>query len=157
VRPDHGARRAPRGRRRAAHLRGVHAVRGDPRGGAMTAAAKQAEPADRWAAATAMSEGLAIAARSDGLTFIALPAPVAPAAAVIDALPDQPRVAWASGELTLVGVGMARELRGTGAERWDELVRDARELEIAGAVIAGEPAAWPALGIARPRWIGGTA
>jgi menaquinone-specific isochorismate synthase len=123
----------------------------------MTAAAKQAEPADRWAAATAMSEGLAIAARSDGLTFIALPAPIAPAAAVIDALPDQPRVAWASGELTLVGVGMARALRGTGAERWDELVRDARELEVAGAVIAGEPAAWPALGIARPRWIGGAA
>jgi len=76
----------------------------------MTAAAKQAEPADRWAAAAAMSAGLAIAARSDGMTFIALPAPVAPAAAVIDGLPDQPRVAWASGELVLAGVGMAREL-----------------------------------------------
>ena len=123
----------------------------------MTAAAKQAEPADRWAAASAMSAGLAIAARSDGLTFIALPAPVAPAAAVIDGLGDQPRVAWASGELTLAGVGMARELRGAGADRWDELVRGARGVEVAGAVIAGEPAKWPALGIARPRWIGGAA
>ncbi len=121
----------------------------------MTAAAKQAEPADRWAAAAAMSAGLAIAARSDGLTFIALPAPVAPAAAVIDGLADQPRVAWASGELTLAGVGMARELRGAGAARWDELVHGARGVPVAGAVIAGEPAAWPALGIARPRWIGG--
>jgi menaquinone-specific isochorismate synthase len=123
----------------------------------MTAAAKQAEPADRWAAAAAMSAGLAIAARADGLTFIALPAPIAPAAAVIDGLVDQPRVAWASGELTLAGVGCARELRGTGADRWDQLVRGARGLEVAGAVIAGEPAAWPALGIARPRWIGGVA
>jgi len=123
----------------------------------MTAAAKQTEPADRWAAAAAMSAGLAIAARSDGLTFIALPAPVAPAAAVIDGLADQPRVAWASGELALAGVGSARELRGTGADRWDELVRGARELEVGGAVIAGEPAAWQALGIARPRWIGGAA
>jgi isochorismate synthase EntC len=123
----------------------------------MTAAAKQAEPADRWAAAAAMSAGLAIAARADGLTFIALPAPVAPAAAVIEGLADQPRVAWASGELTLAGVGSARELRGTGADRWDELVRGARSVAIGGAVIAGEPAAWPALGIARPRWIGGAA
>jgi menaquinone-specific isochorismate synthase len=122
----------------------------------MTAAVKQAEPADRWAAA-AIAAGLAIAARSDGLTFIALPAPVAPAAAVVDALADQPRVAWASGELTLAGVGSARELRGTGADRWDELVRGARGLKVAGAVIAGEPAAWPAPGIARPRWIGGAA
>ena len=123
----------------------------------MTAAAKQAEPADRWAAAAAMSAGLAIAARADGLTFLALPAPVAPAAAVIDGLPDQPRVAWASGELVLAGVGMARELRGAGADRWDELVRGARGLPVAGAVIGGEPAAWQALGIARPRWIGGAA
>jgi isochorismate synthase len=123
----------------------------------MTAAAKQAEPADRWAASAAMSAGLAIAARSDGLTFIALPAPVAPAAAIVDGLADQPRVAWTSGELTLVGVGSARELRGAGADRWDELVRGARALEVAGAVIAGEPAAWPALGFARPRLIGGAA
>jgi isochorismate synthase EntC len=123
----------------------------------MTAAAKQAEPADRWAAAAAMSAGLAIAVRSDGLTFIALPAPVAPPAAVIDALPDQPRVAWASGELALAGIGSARELRGTGEGRWDELVRGARGVGVAGAVIAGEAAAWPALGVARPRWIGGAA
>jgi isochorismate synthase len=123
----------------------------------MTAAAKQAEPADRWAASAAMSAGLAIAARSEGFAFIVLPAPVVPAAAVIDSLPDQPRVAWASGELTLAGIGSARELRGTGEDRWDELVRGARALNIAGAVIAGEPAAWAALGAARPRWIGGAA
>ncbi|HEX3759940.1 MAG TPA: isochorismate synthase [Kofleriaceae bacterium] len=123
----------------------------------MTAAARHAEPADRWAASAALSAGLAIAARGDGLSFVALPAPVVPAAAVIDGFADQPRVAWASGELTLAGVGSARELRGAGADRWDELVRGARGLAVAGAVIRGEPAAWPALGIARPRWIGGAA
>jgi menaquinone-specific isochorismate synthase len=123
----------------------------------VTAAAAQAAPADRWAASAALSAGLAIAARTPGLTAIALPAPIGPAAAVVEALRDQPRVAWASGELTLAGVGCARELRGTGAARWDQIVRGARELVFAGAVIAGEPAALSALGVARPRFVGGAA
>ncbi|HMG20398.1 MAG TPA: hypothetical protein VK607_03740, partial [Kofleriaceae bacterium] len=99
----------------------------------MTAAAVQAVPADRWAASAALSAGLAIAARSPGLTFIALPAPLVSAAVVLDGFRDQPRVAWSSGELTLAGVGCARELRGTGDGRWDEIVGAARALEIAGA------------------------
>ena len=39
----------------------------------MTAAAAQAAPADRWAASAALSAGLAIAARTPGLTLIAVP------------------------------------------------------------------------------------
>jgi isochorismate synthase len=123
----------------------------------MTAAAAQAAPADRWAASAALSAGLAIAARTPGLTMIAVPAPIGPAAAIVDALRDQPRVAWASGELTIAGVGCARELRGSGADRWDQIVRGARDLAIAGAVVAGEPVAPGALGAARPRLVGGAA
>jgi menaquinone-specific isochorismate synthase len=127
----------------------------------MTAAAMPAGRVDAWAASGGVAAGLAIAARSQpspgALTFIAVPAPVASAAAIIDAFRDQPRVAWTSGELTLVGIGCARELRGTGVDRWAEIVRAARGLQIAGAVIGGEPAALSALGDARPRLIGGAA
>jgi isochorismate synthase len=128
----------------------------------MTASALSAGRVEGGAAPDALAAGLAIAARSHALTFIALPAPLASAAAVIDAARDQPRVAWTSGELTLVGVGCARELRGAGADRWAELARAARAVEVAGAVIAGEPAPVTALGAlgafgARPRFIGGAA
>jgi menaquinone-specific isochorismate synthase len=129
-------------------------------------AAMPAGRVDRWAASGALAAGLEIAARSNALTFIAVPAPVAGAAAIVDALRDQPRVAWTSGELTLVGIGCAHELRGTGVDRWAEIVRGARALAIGGAVIAGEPAPVAALGAlgghgalagARPRWLGGAA
>jgi len=123
----------------------------------MTAAAMQAGRVDGWAASGAVAAGLAVAARSTALTFIAVPAPVTSAAAIVDAFRDQPKVAWTSGELTLVGVGCARELRGAGVDRWAEIVRAARDVEIAGAVIAGEPAPLSALGGARPRFIGGAA
>ncbi len=123
----------------------------------MTAAAMQAGRGEGWAASSAVAAGLAIAARSSALSFIAVPAPITSAAAIIDAFRDQPRVAWTSGELTLVGVGCARELRGAGVDRWAEIVQAARAIETASAVIAGEPAALPALGSARPRLIGGAA
>jgi len=123
----------------------------------MTAAAMPAGRVEGWAASGAVAAGLAIAARSNALTFIAVPAPVTSAAAIIDAFRDQPKVAWTSGELTLVGVGCARELRGAGADRWAEIVRAARAIETAGAVIDGEPAPLSALGSARPRFIGGAA
>ena len=129
----------------------------------MTAAAMQAGRGDRWASPGDLTAGLAIAARSNALTFIAVPAPITSAAAILDAFRDQPRVAWTSGELTLAGVGCARELRGTGVDRWTEVVRAAQELEIGNAVIGGEPAPVTALGTlgalggARPRFIGGAA
>ncbi|HEU4728906.1 MAG TPA: isochorismate synthase [Kofleriaceae bacterium] len=129
----------------------------------MTAAAMHAGRTDDWADPGAITAGLAIAARRAGraeagaLTFIAVPAPLTTAASIIDAVRDQPRVAWTSGELTLIGFGCARELRGAGTDRWAELVRGARELAVAGAVIGGEPVPVSALGDARPRWIGGAA
>lgn len=127
----------------------------------MTAAAMPAGRVDAWAASGGVAAGLAVAAQSTAapgaLTFIAVPAPVATAAAIVDAFRDQPRAAWTSGDLTLVGIGCARELRGAGVDRWAEIVRAARGLMAAGAVIGGEPAPLSALGHARPRLIGGAA
>lgn len=108
-------------------------------------------------AAAWLDAGLAIAARSAGLVCIALPAPAASAAAILDAWRAEPAVAWSAGELSLVGVGVARELRGAGAARWDEVIAGARALPVRGAVIAGEPAPLDALGPARPRLVGGAA
>jgi isochorismate synthase len=104
-----------------------------------------------------LDAGLALAARADGLVFVALPAPAASAAAIAAAWPAEPLVAWTAGELSLVGVGVARELRGAGAARWDDLIAGARSLPVRGAVIAGEPASLRALGPARPRLVGGAA
>lgn len=109
---------------------------------------------------TSLDAGLALAARGrsdEGLVFVALPAPVASAAAVIDASREGPVVAWTAGELSFVGVGVARELRGAGVGRWDQIVAGARALAVRGAAIAGEPAAIGALGLARPRFAGGAA
>lgn len=144
----------------------------------MTAAAQKTDPVDRWVASEALAAGLAIATRSSALTFLAVPAPIVSAGAIIDAFRDQPRVAWTSGTLTLAGVGSAHELRGTGPDRWAEIVRGAEALQVSGAVIAGHAAAgnearheagnaaghgaWheapvAALGFARPRFVGGAA
>jgi len=126
-----------------------------------TAPRARPEPGERLQALAPawLDAGLALAGRGAGLTFVALPAPVASAAAIVDAWPEAPVVAWTAGELSLVGVGVARELRGSGADRWDQIVQRARSLvlDVAGAAIAGEPAAASALGFARPRLVGGAA
>lgn len=117
----------------------------------MTAAAVQPRP-------DAFEAGLALAAGARGLTFIALAAPVTTAAAVLDALPHaEPRAAWTAGELTIVGLGCAHELRGSGPDRWTQITDASRRLELAGAVIDGAPVALSALGVARPRFLGGAA
>jgi menaquinone-specific isochorismate synthase len=104
-----------------------------------------------------LDAGLAIAARGDGLAFVALPAPAAPAAAFVAGWRAEPAFAWTAGELSLAGVGVARELRGAGPERWAQIIAGARSIAVAGAVIAGESAPLGALGAARPRFIGGAA
>lgn len=157
------------------------------------ALAEPREAAPDW---SGLDAGLAVAARCDGLTFIALPAPVLPAANIVaracspgsrstaaggaevgDELRDQPIAAWSAPDLTVVGVGIARELRGTGRSRWAEVIAGAHAIATAmpdpgdeprdtmptlgneahRAVIAGlvAPTAW--LGFARPRFLGGAA
>jgi len=125
----------------------------------------------------ALDAGLAIAATRDALTFIAVPVPVMAAPAIVDEFRDQPLATWTSSELTLVGVGIARELRGRGAARWAEVIAGAHAIatntpdvddeprdtmpslanDLPQAVIAGQLAALPELGFARPRFLGGAA
>jgi hypothetical protein len=102
-----------------------------------------------------LDAGLAIASRADGLTFIAMPAPVTTASAIADVV--EPIFAWRTTDLALVGVGIARELRGRGATRWDEVIARARGLASARGVLAGVPVAPEVLGLARPRLVGGAA
>lgn len=68
------------------------------------------------------------------IATIAYSAPVAPAAALVATIKTGPLVAWTSREQTIVGIGAAHELRGTGDARWYELAAGARELEVTGDV-----------------------
>jgi isochorismate synthase len=99
-----------------------------------------------------LDAGLAVARRQAAFTFIALPAPVVAAPAIVSAWRALPVVAWSSHALTIVGVGVAHELRGQGAARW----RD-----VSSAATRGEHTAVfdrsGAGDLARPRYLGGVA
>ena len=150
----------------------------------MTSAASRRQAGDALEAVPTwdwLDAGLAIAAQREGLTFIALPAPVVSAAAIVDEFRDQPLVAWSAGELTLVGVGIAREVRGAGPARWAEVIAGAHAIatntpevgdeprdtiptpvgasatEHVRAVIRGQIVPVSELGFARPRFVGGAA
>ena len=110
----------------------------------MLDAAAQAPSSD--ASARLLDSGLAIARATRGLTFVVLPAPVVAPAAIIAAWRGAPIAAWSARELQLVGIGVARELRGSGASRFDEVVAQARAIEV-GAIT----------GTWRPRLLGGAA
>jgi isochorismate synthase len=81
-----------------------------------------------------LDAGLAIARASTGLTCVALPVPVVASAAIIAAWRAAPVVAWSQGDTALVGVGIARELRGTGPERFAQIVEQAKQLEVATTI-----------------------
>jgi len=102
-----------------------------------------------------LDSGLAIARRTRGLTMIALPAPVAPAASLVAAWPKEIAVAWTANSEVLVGIGAARELRGLGTRRWSEIA--SAPIEIGAAVVEGVRVAPTSLGLARPRLLGGGA
>jgi len=119
------------------------------------------EPADAFDAA------LSVARAGHGLTFVAMHAPVVAPSAIVRAWPEGPVVAWSSpgsdGDppFSLAGVGIARELRGRGADRWHQLRLAAEDLGIHGAVICERSrrrlAPPAALGLGRPRFVGGAA
>src|SRR5262249_53560826 len=98
-----------------------------------------------------LAQGLAIAARADGLTVIALPAPLVGTPAIVEAWPEAPIAAWAQRDLAIAGVGIAHELRGAGDGRWLDVVARACAVRIAGAVVGGVPCGVGTLGPARPR------
>ncbi|HEY5938319.1 MAG TPA: hypothetical protein VIU61_26890, partial [Kofleriaceae bacterium] len=130
-------------------------------------------------ATVSFEHALARATRVEGLSFLALRAPVVAAHQLVRAWPDATAVVWTSHELTLAGIGIARELRGRGATRWTEVIAAARALRIAGAVFVDDAAEVDpggetgsrraftpdlgallpidSLGIARPRFVGGAA
>lgn len=60
------------------------------------------------------------------ISYVAFPAPVIGASAIIDAFPDRAIVSWSTHELTLVGVGVAHELRGRGETRWQQVAESAK-------------------------------
>ena len=95
-----------------------------------------------------LEAGLATARRTHGWSFIALAAPVAGAPALVAAAKSAPLVAWSSHSLTLVGIGVAQDFRGTGADRWRDVVNGARNLVIG---------AQPDDPLVRPRLLGGVA
>lgn len=90
------------------------------------------------------------------LAFYAFSVPVVPAAAIAAAFPGEPLVTWTSPDLAIAGAGIARELRGHGAQRWRQVVAPS-QLAAPHVVIDGAAASLDALGFARPRFLGGAA
>jgi menaquinone-specific isochorismate synthase len=101
----------------------------------------------------------------DALTCVAMPAPAIDAAQLVDAWRDGPVVAWTSRDLTIVGMGIARELRASGPARWRDIAAQARALRVRGparflgggafAPGAADRAPWQGFGDAwfvLPRW-----
>jgi menaquinone-specific isochorismate synthase len=102
-----------------------------------------------------LDAGLAAARRARDLTFVVLPAPVAPATALVGAWPRETAVAWSAADLTLVGIGSALELRGLGSRRWAEIA--AAPIDAGHAIVEGTRAPLSSLDLARPRLLGGGA
>ncbi len=97
-----------------------------------------------------LDAGLAIARRAHGWTFVALPAPLVAAPVVVAAARSASLVAWSSNALTLVGIGVAHELRGNGSARWRDVVEGARAIEASAIVGSAATGTLP-----RPRLLGG--
>jgi isochorismate synthase len=91
--------------------------------------------------------GLAAARHGRGITFVALPAQIAPVAALVAAWREDSLVVWSSSQLVVAGLGAACQLRGASL---DEIAVAARELAV-GHVHGELPA------FARPRLLGGAA
>ncbi|MDB4959020.1 MAG: isochorismate synthase [Myxococcales bacterium] len=108
--------------------------------------------------AAVLDSGLAAARQANGLTAIAFPAPIVAASAIIAAWRAAPAVAWSSRDLTIVGIGVAHELRGSGQARCDEIVAGARRLAIGEVIVSAAVAKGDRkLALARPRLLGGLA
>jgi isochorismate synthase len=90
------------------------------------------------------------------LSFYAFSTVVVPASAIAAAFPAEPLVTWTSHELVIAGVGIAREVRGQGPQRWRQVIEGAR-MGAPHVVVDGAVASLEALGVARPRWLGGAA
>lgn len=81
-----------------------------------------------------LAEGLAVAQSGDAVTCIALPVAGGADAAIVAAWPSAPMVVWSSADTTVVGVGVARELRGSGNTRYADILAEARRIRISAVV-----------------------
>jgi isochorismate synthase len=99
-----------------------------------------------------LDAGLAIARKQTGWTFIAMPAPIVAASALVAASRHAAVVAWSSQALTIVGVGAAVELRGAGAARMQQVIGAAARLQASTIVDRSCVGS-----LARPRLLGGLA
>lgn len=95
-----------------------------------------------------LAEGLSAARHSRAITCIALPVAPCADAAVVAAWPSAPMVVWSSGDSIVVGIGVARELRGHGNTRYADIIANARRIQVGAAI--GHPT-WV------PRIFGGVA
>ncbi len=98
--------------------------------GAAAVAAKADRPLDDHL----LDTGLAIARASAGITCIALPVPVVAAPAIIAAWRSAPMAAWSTSDQAYVGIGVARELRGEGPDRFAQVVAAAKQIEVTSTV-----------------------
>ncbi len=99
-----------------------------------------------------LDAGLALARKQAGWTFIALPAPIVAAPAIVAAWRSTPAVAWSSRALTIVGVGAAHELRGRGTARWRDVITNAARADHTTVFDRSGAGA-----LARARYLGGLA
>ncbi len=81
-----------------------------------------------------LDAGLAIARTSAGITCIALPVPIGASAAIIAAWRSAPLTAWSTSEQAYVGIGIARELRGEGPDRFAQIVAAAKHIDVTSTV-----------------------
>lgn len=91
-----------------------------------------------------MSTAAARLLESPQLAVVTFAAPAVRATSLVSQLADEVVATWASGDLEMVGLGVAHQLRGHGADRWSQIVDGVRAL---GCDASG----------ARPRWFGGAA
>lgn len=93
-----------------------------------------------------LAAGLVPATRAQGWTAISLAAPIVEPAALVAAWRASPLVVWSTADTTLVGFGIAAEVRGHGDSRWRDVVAGASRIALDERSRGG-----------RLRWFGGLA
>lgn len=94
-----------------------------------------------------LDAGLAAARLARGWSFISMYAPVVAAPVLVVATRNAPLVSWSSPTLTIVGMGSALELRGSGEARWRDVIEQAQHI---GTLSTDDM-------LVRPRLLGGAA
>jgi isochorismate synthase len=100
----------------------------------------------------------ALAPRPSQLAFRAFSTKIVAPSVFAREFANEPMVSWSSHDLVVAGIGIAHELRGHGAERWQQVIDAAAALKTEHRVeIDGVMGAFGDLGFARPRFLGGAA